>query len=843
MVNQLIHIHEFSTGIQVDGDRYHWVSRGFTGDYMNKTIEPVPAAIHSAITNREFAVAEGASREKPAVIGREIEATNEQWSVVAVVTRGKDDRGRSASLYRYFCCEGLAHLTDILCWLKAQGDIFIFDPFDHQVVGQPHSYDPSLNPSPTDKILARLKWENWLDGKTPIIIPHDRPCVPLVLDAMANQIGRDDQPIAWAYNVEALQLPERFHVIQPASERAEKLLQKAKESAPKLSNVVAEEGQIKTALKGLSGREKPKPEQIEILESALSNPKIDDNYWKVLFDSQGAKDALNQGIYSAPMVRLLTLQAIVRPSSLPLFLDWMQKRDGQNDHYDISERFQLELARTLPNQAPQSWNRVTEGVRSLIPSLVQYPDIVEAIAWLLGLKNGLWGRVYQYLFRQELDEDLKNKGMMMKRSLHSLSNDNSLRVIGDRSWQPLWGDLDSAWKFRTFEPKPVYLSIARLFESLEDYDLCIFFYYLAQEIVPKEIFFQAKTRRIVKKVYGIDIHREIGNREKLWALIQKLWVLIQQTGGVIVPAYFVLFLIVIFTGLGFGGGYLVFHREIPPEPPVTNGSDDDQTIDMAKKSFGTTKISIAKITQELSSLKPRSQKEIEKQITTIIGSGTQYLSIEQMEQQKEKWIKAIIGYQKNSQFPSQDGVIDAGGQTYKKLKCDVAEKMQLTSKLPSCVPPASPNSKPTKKSTSSPQSQKPSPVTTPDPLAAKKSLGLKNFNTTKASLEKLRNDLLKETSLDVLEIETGIAETLSIGLDFQDMDKQKDAWIEAIINYQENVMKAQKDGIDGSISDNKNTYKVLKCDVADRLRKPLSQRPEICNTLLKSTNNQPPSGR
>ncbi|MFM7794353.1 MAG: hypothetical protein ACKO90_41915, partial [Microcystis panniformis] len=124
---------------------------------MNKTIEPVPAAIHSAITNREFAVAEGASREKPTVIGREIEATNEQWSVVAVVTRGKDDRGRSASLYRYFCCKGLAHLTDILCWLKAQGDIFIFDPFDHQVVGQPHSYDPSLNPSPTDKILATLK--------------------------------------------------------------------------------------------------------------------------------------------------------------------------------------------------------------------------------------------------------------------------------------------------------------------------------------------------------------------------------------------------------------------------------------------------------------------------------------------------------------------------------------------------------------------------------------------------------------------------------------------------------------------------------------------------------------
>jgi len=97
-----VDIHEFSTGITpqklASGG---WVSTGFTGRYMNTTFGEggLPAVVERAIANREFAVAEGAASERPTVIGRVV---SREWSVVAFVTKGRDEKGRSASFYRYF---------------------------------------------------------------------------------------------------------------------------------------------------------------------------------------------------------------------------------------------------------------------------------------------------------------------------------------------------------------------------------------------------------------------------------------------------------------------------------------------------------------------------------------------------------------------------------------------------------------------------------------------------------------------------------------------------------------------------------------------------------------------
>ncbi|WRH67832.1 MAG: hypothetical protein RSE13_05790 [Planktothrix sp. GU0601_MAG3] len=74
---------------------------------------------------------------------------------------------------------------------------------------------------------------------------------------------------------------------------------------------------IKSAIKGLSSREQVKLDQILILESALNDPQVTKDYWKSLFDSQGADHARSLGIYSPQMVRLLTLQAILIPEMLP----------------------------------------------------------------------------------------------------------------------------------------------------------------------------------------------------------------------------------------------------------------------------------------------------------------------------------------------------------------------------------------------------------------------------------------------------------------------------------------------------------------------------------------------
>ena len=118
-----IHIHEFSTGILVDGTGTagEWRSRGFSGEYMNSTLATIPTPVQLAIKNREFAVSEGASSQNPAIIGREVEYHGEAWSVIAVVTRGMDERGRGASLYRYFLCQERGKLPDLVSWYMKNG--------------------------------------------------------------------------------------------------------------------------------------------------------------------------------------------------------------------------------------------------------------------------------------------------------------------------------------------------------------------------------------------------------------------------------------------------------------------------------------------------------------------------------------------------------------------------------------------------------------------------------------------------------------------------------------------------------------------------------------------------
>ena len=85
----MVEIHEFSTGIrfqQTSQSPNGWVSLGFLGQYMNVTCDLIPNDIERAIANKLFAVSEGASSEKPAIIGRVIN----NYSVVALVSKGWD---------------------------------------------------------------------------------------------------------------------------------------------------------------------------------------------------------------------------------------------------------------------------------------------------------------------------------------------------------------------------------------------------------------------------------------------------------------------------------------------------------------------------------------------------------------------------------------------------------------------------------------------------------------------------------------------------------------------------------------------------------------------------------
>ncbi|MFM5889239.1 MAG: hypothetical protein ACKOQS_13265, partial [Dolichospermum sp.] len=158
----IIEIHEFSTGIRPQQTVDGWVSLGFTGQYMNVTTERIPEVIERSIANREFAVAEGASSDQPAIIGRVLKTGENTFSVLAIVTRGRDEKGRSASMYRYFFTQGkekdaFLNLRYILAWWESQETPPRFNPFDIQEVGNPHICDintlsfPQVTPREIDR--------------------------------------------------------------------------------------------------------------------------------------------------------------------------------------------------------------------------------------------------------------------------------------------------------------------------------------------------------------------------------------------------------------------------------------------------------------------------------------------------------------------------------------------------------------------------------------------------------------------------------------------------------------------------------------------------------------------
>jgi hypothetical protein len=173
-----IKIYEFSTGIDLQGTSDNWWSSKFTG-YMNNTLGYIPEAVQDAISDALFDVAEGKATDKPAIIGREVEKQGDAWSVIAVVTAAKDEKGRTISVYRYFLTQGKGKLGDLVWWYFGDAKKPIFDPFN-----KPSDYYPyKIYPTKEQNIEKLLKTDNFQellkllngDEKT-IVIPHDLKC-------------------------------------------------------------------------------------------------------------------------------------------------------------------------------------------------------------------------------------------------------------------------------------------------------------------------------------------------------------------------------------------------------------------------------------------------------------------------------------------------------------------------------------------------------------------------------------------------------------------------------------------------------------------------------------------
>lgn len=199
-----VKIHEFSTGIKASFTAdSSWISRGFTGRYMNFTLpnNRIPYTVERAIVNKLFAVVEGASSNHPAVIGRVVPG-EQDWSVVAVVSRGRDHGGQPLSVYRYFLCEGENSFWKILIWMEQyaeqrEGQLPIFNPFDTKVsLLEEISIPPEI---PSEKLKQEFG-----NASVPIVLSREYQYNFKLINKIA-EIKAGGQPVSWAYNAEALE--------------------------------------------------------------------------------------------------------------------------------------------------------------------------------------------------------------------------------------------------------------------------------------------------------------------------------------------------------------------------------------------------------------------------------------------------------------------------------------------------------------------------------------------------------------------------------------------------------------------------------------------------------------
>ena len=870
----IIHIHEFSTGILVDGTGTagEWRSRGFSGEYMNSTLATIPTPVQLAIKNREFAVAEGASSQNPAIIGREVEYNQEAWSVIAVVTRGMDERGRGASLYRYFLCQERGKLPDLVSWYMKNG-MPTFNPSDHKQVDWFTEYDDT-GTQINDYIPPELDgiWE----GKTPIIITQKQPpYTALIIHKIASKTdpAKYNKLISWACNVEALEKPNRFLVIHPASKKAEETIRATINSIPQLPPAIPEEPLIRTAIKN-SCRTGNFQENLAPIEDALNNPKIQQDYttfWNSIFEGQGSKDAYEQQIYDDFKVRLLTLQAIICPEKLPDFVAWIMKK--QEDDYPISQSFQGEIVKAITQRNSLIFNQVKQGINILILHIIKQPELIDATAKLLLDEVGLWGVTYKSYTSVGLKQDLKKKAGYLSTETEGLK-EKEFYVLNDARWQEIIDDLRKVWNHR-FYPDPTtqkYIHLARLFDKLEvssqeqykGYSLTVFFYHLAQEKIPSDVYKRHKLKGDEVYNFGIEVKRDIPWYEPVFREIKETAIFLLSSvfrGGASGCFIAIIYFLLIFTLGGFFFQRLLnlANLSVPGLPGGSNNSESP-IIKKAIKSFPTTKTSLEQIKNDLThttradASKPN-KNEIDEAISKILDPNKSFelKTLNKLEdnKDKEKWILSILSYQLYKVTPSNsddiDGIIDKSGKTNETLKCNLLQNMQLQatketadncknlgfSKVKAAKTAA-------KKTTQSPT---PTPTPSPSPTrdeAIKK--GIQEFDKpqkTKFSLETLVKELDEafsvSSSYNVINVLDPNNE-FGIYLSRMTEPADKEAWVKAILQYQESLKSRLKKeqsiniDVDGVINYERNTYNLLKCDVAAQLGQTLSNTP-ICGKV------------
>ena len=506
-------IYEFSTGIIPDiAEDGSWFSRGFTENYMNLSFPggKIPHEVERAIANELFAVVEGQETDKPAIIGRVIPGSP-GYSVVALVSRGKDKNNRFISLHRYFICEGQYHLSEILAWLRdyqqQHGQLPVFNPLDRKKEGD--YYSPPDDYQPPNMTLDAAG-ERLIAQDTPILIQGEQFNFHQVNILAFNKAAKEDKPVSWAYNVEMLEKPTRFAIIHAVGQDAYKKIQRVINSPrQELTDVgIEDEKYLEFAIKSIVTSSRMKPEWVRVIAEVINNEQVTAEYWHQLFNNEGANRAAN--ISSTFMARLLTLRAMVIPESLPNFLEWINIKRNRV-HKQASLIFQSLFYNSFPQELLEALqNKLGQGIAFVLEKMLEMQFKPETLVELVQAEGSAWSNCSQSLIQNIADDFYYIASLTDLQKSQIFKKINSGEAVDELKCNPVvWQRLLDGYNFKASDRKRIkedlkiydltyYRPLAQFLEKFGNISLAAYFYQISQGNVQNEIFIKV-FRQVLRR--------------------------------------------------------------------------------------------------------------------------------------------------------------------------------------------------------------------------------------------------------------------------------------------------------------------------------------------------------
>ncbi|WRH67831.1 MAG: hypothetical protein RSE13_05785 [Planktothrix sp. GU0601_MAG3] len=361
----------------------------------------------------------------------------------------------------------------------------------------------------------------------------------------------------------------------------------------------------------------------------------------------------------------------------------MSKRGKQDDHYQTSENFQIEIGKALTQLSKHTpnlilINNLVEGVTRLIPSLLENPEQVEVAVRLLRLPDGLWSWSYSKVFIPDyLDHDLK---LMQK--FASVEKNLTFKLTSHDEWYKILGEISNFWKNSSVPKLEYYKPLADLFEKLEDQPkLAAFFSHIAygRGKVSKRMFSQLASRDgWHSNVYGVQVERKVTFLDLLFLLLLKDF---EIRGSYMRVGVALAILLVTFSGglaigrvTAFKSEYSNLTGETNSSPtssatPTTEPKIDKKILNKAVEEFDNeTQVAIEDLIKNADG---NVNEQYEQKIMQILGlKNTNSDSITNLDDKtKQDLVIAIYNYQQAIKgFDKPDGIIEKGGKTANKIE-------------------------------------------------------------------------------------------------------------------------------------------------------------------------------